>query len=756
MIIDYSPQDKIKFPLKVLQYSQKILFVISVYMMFGLLFQHAFADSQGTDSQSTNSQNTTSEQSIDNNPYQSQHGSVWLLPINGLSRNNMPGRSLPANSFSGDGSYIEAIQTQTDVDYVITGAIARATIKQQFTNSSEFWAEGIYVFPLPENAAVDQFRMKIGERIIEGQIQLRQQAKKTYQKARAAGKKTSLIEQQRANVFTTSLANIAPGENITIEFEYQQTLDYKDGYYSLRYPMVVGPRYHPDNTGTKYRQNLATDSSSVYTETDPDKPSNNPTHIHLLLDAGVGLTELKSTYHSVDIIQTSETRYSISTIGESIVANRDFELVWKPELRQQPQLATFTENTDGESYTMLTIMPPEFDYLQQKLQVRDVIFVLDISGSMSGTSIEQAKAALVTAIDSLSSIERFNVIWFNDRAERLFPDAVIASEKYKIYARQLIGNLQARGGTEMLDALKLALANRPPFSRFRQVVFLTDGNISNEVELFTVISQRLADNRLFTIGIGSAPNSYFMRKAAMLGRGTFTYIGDINEVQEKTSQLLKKLETPALINIELDIDPAKYEVFPSTIPDLYAGETTTVLIKGNQEIQNITVTGDYGSTEWRSKGHETSDPAHSDETAYSQTASQKNVIPTAWAREKIASLMSQHHDADNQLEREAIAQDITNTALEHHLVSQYTSLVAVDVTPVNYEGLLLQQRLKNNLPHGWTRSVNTNDLSNGIMLAQTATGSELNLLLSFVFFITAISLAMWQKFKNINAMKSQE
>jgi Ca-activated chloride channel family protein len=188
-----------------------------MYFIFGLMLQYVYAD--------------TGEPS---DPYQSQHGSVWLLPDNGI--------------------YIEALQMQTDVDYEVTGAIARAKVKQQFKNSSSLWAEGIYVFPLPENAAVDHFRMLVGERVIEGQVKERETARRTYEQAKTAGKKASLIEQQRPNVFTTALANIAPGEEITVEFEFQQVLDYRDDGYRLRFPMVVGPRYHAARTRSQTSQ----------------------------------------------------------------------------------------------------------------------------------------------------------------------------------------------------------------------------------------------------------------------------------------------------------------------------------------------------------------------------------------------------------------------------------------------------------------------------------------------------------------------
>ena len=680
------------------------LVVISTYLVFGLLFQYVYAS--GVEKP---------------DPYQSQHGSVWLLNDSGV--------------------YTEAMQIQTDVDYEITANIARAKVKQKFKNNTSLWTEGIYVFPLPEKSAVDHFRMIIGERVIEGQIKERVSAKKTYEAARLSGKKASIIEQQRPNVFTTSLANIAPGEEIIIEFEFQQLLEYKDDSYRLRFPMVVAPRYHPGKPSLQSLINPAINETSVYTETDPVNNQHNPTRIHLVLDAGVSLYDLNSTYHRININQSSDTRYIISTLGENIVSEHDFELVWKPQLNNSPQFSAFNEKINEENeianYTMLTILPPDLSHLQQKIQARDVVFVIDVSGSMAGTSITQAKAALITALDALSSIDRFNVIWFNNNSGSLYPESLSASQHNISNAKQFINNLEAVGGTEMRAAMKLALSAQQSFSRFRQVIFITDGNISNETELFSIIDQQLGNSRLFTIGIGSAPNSYFMRQAAQQGRGTFTYIGNNNEVHKKTTALFKKLETPALINIQLSInnqetDNNNDEIFPKIIPDLYAGETANILIKSNQTPKNISLKADYGNTEWQISGQ--------------LTNTSSGGIRVAWAREKIASLMNLKHQAKNDIERESIKQKITNTALQHHLVSRYTSLLAVDVTPVNNSGELYKKRLKNNLPQGWKNTASTNHL----MLAQAATSSKLNLLLALIFFISAALLYQWNKYKENN------
>ncbi|MBL4712603.1 MAG: marine proteobacterial sortase target protein [Gammaproteobacteria bacterium] len=679
---------------------KKSSIVLSIYFLFGLLFQHVYANTKNSDN-------------ID--PYQAQHGSVWLL----------------ANNDENNGVYLEALQMQTDVDFKITGPIVRAKIKQTFKNTGVFWAEGIYVFPLPENAAVDTFKMIIGERHIEGQIKENVIAKRTYEKAKRAGKKASLIAQQRPNIFTTSLANIAPGEEITIEFTYQQVLSLRDNRYRLRYPMVIGPRYNvstnTDNSTDK------TQSTHINTQTDSKSNSNNLTRIHILLDAGVSLSQLESSYHKIHINQTSETRYSISTTGENIIANRDFELVWQPQRDDNPVISIFNETPhNDDSYTLLSLLPPALNYLEQKIHARDIVFVLDVSGSMAGTSIQQAKAALSSALDNLRSIDSFNIIWFNHLSEKLFPTTVTATSHNKDYAKQFIRQLHADGGTEMLAALKLSLPDQQAFSRLRQIVFITDGNINNESELFQLITKNIGNSRLFTIGIGSAPNSYFMQRAAEQGRGTFTYIGNINDVHEKTTQLFKKLENPALINIQLRINNDtdtndQYEIFPKNIPDLYANEPLTILIKGKKTPETMTIKGDYGNSEWQ--------------TNVTLTSTDSAGIRIAWAREKIKSLMNQHREANNNVEREQIKQTLTKTALRHSLVSQYTSLVAVDVTPTNTEGLLYQEQIKNNLPHGW--KINTS--SRSLLLAQTATDSTLNLLIAITFFIMAAILFSLRK-----------
>jgi Ca-activated chloride channel family protein len=671
----------------------RLLGALILYLLFGLLSESAFAN--------------------DDNPetLEATHGSVWLL--------------------SDNGSYINALLLDTDVDFDVSGMIARATIRQRFKNTSSLWAEGIYIFPLPEHAAVDHFKLRIGERQIEGQIHERTAARKVYEAATIEGRKAGLIEQQRANIFKTSLSNIAPGEEITIEFEYQQTLEYQDGRYRLRFPLVVGPRFHATSTilsGSEYDTDVSTDVSDSRIH---------PVHIHVSLDAGVDLAELESTTHSIDIKQTDTHRYSIALSPGRVYADRDFELVWEPQLSDYPQTAVFRETHDGHEYLLLSVFPPDLQSLGQQLLPRDVIFILDVSGSMAGTSIQQAKASLIQALNRLKPEDRFNIIWFNDRTERLYPRSMPAERHALQYASLFISGLDADGGTVMLPAVALALNDQPDPSRIRQIVFLTDGNVDNEQELFHLVSQRLGDNRLFTIGIGSAPNSYFMRKAARAGRGTFTYISDINEVQHKTDELLKKLESPALVNINLDFHGLDIEAFPDPVPDLYLGDPLTVFFRSKQAVDSITLYGDYGDSNWEQTVELADGPGHPG-------------IRTAWARSKIESLMEQHHDADTGEERDVVKNSIISTSIDHHLVSRFTSLVAVDVTPVNSSGQLYSEKLKTNLPHGWKLGQTKHPDQPQMFMAQlslpqTATTASLHLLIASMLFALTMIVYLWRK-----------
>jgi Ca-activated chloride channel family protein len=631
----------------------------------------------------------------------------------------------------GHGGYRPALTQRTEVEIDVSGMIARTKVRQHFSNDGEQWAEGVYVFPLPEAAAVDHMRMKIGERVIEGRIQERQAAKQRYEQAKAQGKKAALIEQERPNLFTNSVANIAPHETVLVEIEYQQLLRYDNGEFRLRFPMAITPRYIP---GTPIEENVTRfDKRGWAVDTDrvPDasritppvwrgEGRINPIALSVHLDAGFPLARVTSPYHAIRRVDEDAARgiTTITLADSDTVADRDFELSWAPASGRAPRAALFSEQVGTEYYHLLMVLPPDAAALQQRLP-REVVFVIDTSGSMAGTSIEQAKQALVLALQRLQPGDRFNVISFNSTTDRLYGDARPASPENLEQARHYVAALNAGGGTEMRPALEAALRNSQEDNTLRQVIFLTDGSVGNESELFKLIHDRLGRSRLFTIGIGSAPNSHFMTKAAQFGRGTFTYIGDLSEVRSKMGGLFQKLDSPLMSDLAVDAGGAALETYPQRLPDLYSGEPLVIAIKGEQEEKALIVHGRRLQTPWQVRiALQNAIPGHG--------------VGVLWARRKIADLMDQQRQG---ADREAIRKAVIRVALQHHLMSKYTSLVAVDVTPSRPLGAAMEQRvLPVNLPYGQHYEKIFGHLP------QTATAAPLDLLLGTVLLLLALTM----------------
>ncbi|MDT0584319.1 marine proteobacterial sortase target protein [Brumicola blandensis] len=638
------------------------------------------------------------------------------LAENGLAQ--QPYRSPYENTESGqfyfmllddDGktAYLPSPQLKTDVAIKVTGMIARASVTQTFTNNSENWLDGLYVFPLPENAAVDRLLMKVGDRSIEGVIKQKDEAKKVYQKAKQAGKKASLIEQQRPNMFTNKVANIGPGETIEVQIEYQQLLSYKDSAYSLRFPLSITPRY---KGSFRSAINEVEESPIPNTNIDKGELANEQDELSLFsdrislsveLDLGTSIRNIESEHHPIhqDISSGKQgDRYLISLANEQVVL-KDFVLNWQPELGSTPTTSHFRQWVNGSEYGLIMIYPPLPD--EQINADREVVFVLDTSGSMAGEAIVQAKQALAFAVDDLAASDKFNIIQFNSHAELMWKESKFADIENKAEAFDFISELEANGGTEMHHALAMALTenhqpssanselftpDNSPSKMFKQVLFITDGSVSNEHSLMQFIEQNIGEQRLFTVGIGSAPNAYFMTEAAKAGKGTFTFIGDTQKVNEKMRALLHKIKSPALTNIQLNLKGLEhysdFEMFPTTISDLYKSEP--LIISYKQAITEETprlhdantplLVAKYNQQVWHFTPSETS-------------PSKSAGINVLWAREKIAQLtrdkrkvnMSTTQNADNLIA--TMVDDITQTALEHHIVSQYTSLVAVDVVP---------------------------------------------------------------------------
>jgi len=625
--------------------------------------------------------------------------------------------------------YSPAPILNTDVKIVVTGIIARTTVTQEFMNPSRKkhdWAEGVYVFPLPDTAAVDHLRMKVGERTIVGEIKERGEAKKVYEQAKQDGKRASLVEQERPNIFTTSVANIAPGDRITVEIEYQETVAYDQGTFSLRFPMVVGPRYIPGTPviiadqplglGWSLNTDRVPDASRVTPPVrHPDHRLTNPVNLSVDLAAGFPLGKLESPYHEILTVEESDGRRHITLRADRVPANRDFQLKWQPGPAPFPTSAFYKQVSGDSAYALLMVTPPSSDQPLTHVP-RESIFVIDTSGSMAGTSIEQARAALLLALTRLTAQDRFNIIQFNNITHMLFsqPQPVTPDNLKK--AVHYVEQLRANGGTEILPALRMALKGAAPASHLRQIVFLTDGQVGNETELFDEIRSHLDKSRLFTIGIGSAPNSHFMRKAAEFGRGTFTHIGSTSEVKEQMDAIFRKLERPVLTDIHIEGLNSDTEMFPAKVPDLYEGEPIVVVMKSSSFPDQVTITGSIGSTPWST-------------TSDLRTNQERDGLSVYWAGQKITALMGQQKQGQDDAD---VRQAVFTVAMTHHLVSRYTSLVAVDMEPVRpTDKSVMTHALKTNLPEG-------QDYQAIFGLPKTATSGQVQVLLGLAALVLAM------------------
>ncbi|WP_371823978.1 marine proteobacterial sortase target protein [Phyllobacterium sp. 628] len=598
------------------------------------------------------------------------------------------------------GRYIEAPRVATDVDIVVSGPTARARITQIFTNPSNGWVEAVYAYPLPEDSAVHALKMVVGKRVIIGDIKEKKEAKAIYETAKASGQKASLVEQQRPNLFTNSVANIGPHEQVVVQIDYQEPVRLSGDEFSLRVPLVVAPRYNP--APVTQTADLAADGSGWGTTADPvpdrekitspvlDPRVNapvNPVSIKVRLQAGFALGEVKSHHHPVNIETVDAQTQLISLAGDNH-ADRDFELTWKPQSAKAPAVGLFRETIGSNDYALAYITPPVIEQKQEE-RPREIVFVIDNSGSMGGTSMNQAKASLDYALSRLKPADRFNVIRFDDTMTSLFQDTVTADRNNISTAREFVGNLEAAGGTEMLAPLEAALDDRRPNDQafVRQIVLLTDGAIGNEQQLLDTIAAKLGRSRVFMVGIGSAPNNYLMNRAAELGRGTFTSIGSTDQVDERMRNLFAKLESPVITNLSATFSSGNADVTPAILPDLYRGEPLVIAAKLSSLSGTLTVKGMIGSQPW-------------EVTLPVAKAAKGEGLSKLWARRKISD--AEVESTLGKISRDEADKRILKLALENSLVSRLTSLVAVDKNVSRSQDKpLTRADVPLNLPAGW-------------------------------------------------------
>ncbi|GAA0374670.1 marine proteobacterial sortase target protein [Bowmanella denitrificans] len=607
----------------------------------------------------------------------------------------------------------------TDVKMQTTGLINQVRVTQRYRNDNPFAVNGRYVFPLPDDSAVYAMTLVVGERRIQGKIDKKAEATRTYQQARQEGKKAALVRQQRANMFVTDVANIEPGQSISVELHYQQTLAFADGEFSVRFPVTITPRYHPmvmkmpDTDEPASADNTAQPRgwiAPLFSQSAKPQPVNAGLTLELDMDLGLELAKVSAGEQPLALDNPAFGRYRLSLTDPQM--NKDLVLRFTPRLKQDSQAAFLVQQTEqGERYALLMLTPPADSFTAARRLPRETIFVIDTSGSMHGQSMQQAKQALLFALTQLDAQDSFNILGFNHRLNPLSMRPLEANKANLRMARDFVHSLEADGGTEIAQALDVVLDGSEQNDRVRQVVFLTDGSVSNEAQLFEKIRQQLGDSRLFTVGIGSAPNSLFMNRAADVGRGSYTFIGATFEVQEKMQALFNRLHHPAIVNLSLSSGGQMLTYWPNPLPDLYFGQPLMAAIKLPDSPGDITLTGQTPLG-----------PLHIGLTPTLQ--SKGDSIARLWARQKIKSLLLYNPE-------QQVKSSVEQLALQFQLLSPFTAFVAVETVP---SGQPATQNIQvpNALPD-----------AGSLTLPQTDGQSRLQLLLGMLLILSFVGARRW-------------
>ena len=574
-----------------------------------------------------------------------------------------------------DSEAYEALRLATTMHAQVTGNVARVHVTQKFSNTGSDWVEGLYVFPLSADAAVDELLMSVGDRTIRGEIQEKAKAQTAYRQARSAGKQASIVDQERPNMFTTAVANIAPNSTVSIEITYLETIPYRDSRYTLRLPLAITPRYTPgadlDPAAPLAAANAAVANATTGASATPERVTAARQNVDITVElaAGFSVGSISSQHHAVEV-NDDVLGKRIHLNGRQIAADHDFELVWTPAVADDVEAAAFAEKVGDDTFALVVLTPP--NTAGEAIQPREVTFIIDTSGSMQGPSIEQARTALQLGIDRLKPGDRFNIIRFASDYSSLFsgPEPVTASAR--LQAGQFILDLRADGGTEMRAPLERALSAAPKAEFLPQIVFITDGSVGNEAELVALIHARIGAARLFTVGIGAAPNSYFLQQAAAAGRGSYTFIAERDQVASRMQDLFLKLERPALVDLKVVWPDDLAADMAAPMPgDVYAGDPLVILARLPQSPSgSLTLSGRIRGRDW----------VHRVQIA---RVGEQSGLSKLWARERIADWSRRLQFGGD---REQLRTSILDLALEHHLVSEFTSLVAIDDVVVRPPG----------------------------------------------------------------------
>jgi Ca-activated chloride channel family protein len=635
---------------------------------------------------------------------------VSVAVISGVSRLKISGGLVAAQTGSTQG-VLQVVDSSgkpkavcplkhTDVKAQISGFLSRVAVTQEFENPFPEKIEAVYTFPLPQNAAVDDMTMTVGDRTVRGKILRREEAQAVYEAAKSNGQTASLLDQERPNIFTQSVANILPGEQIKITISYVETLKYDNGSYEFVFPMVVGPRYVPGTSTGAHGKGFAPDTNQV-----PDASRVTPqpapagmraghdVSIDVSLDAGVPIDALSSKTHDVSVERPDDRRAIVRLKDQATIPNKDFVLVYDVAGKKIED-ALLTHSTDNGGFFTLILQPPD-RVTAEDVTPKELVFVLDTSGSMSGFPIEKAKETMKLALDNLYPYDTFNVITFSGDEHILFPEPVPATKENLAKAQAFLESRTGGGGTEMMKAIKASMDPSDAQGRVRIVVVMTDGYVGNDMEIIGEV-QKHPNARVFAFGIGSSVNRFLLDNMAKYGRGEVEYVGLDDDGSAAARRMHERVRNPLLTDISIDWNGLPVAaVYPQTVPDLFSAKP-------------VILTGRYtgaGRGTIRLKGKMAGRDFVREIAVDFSNAQQHDVLATLWARTRVDDLMSQDFKGAQQgAMKDDVKQAITQLGLDFRLMTQFTSFVAVEEMVVTDGGQPRRIDVPVDVPEGVNRA----------------------------------------------------
>jgi Ca-activated chloride channel family protein len=573
-----------------------------------------------------------------------------------------------------DGTVVEMPLRHTDVRVEITAFVARTVVEQTFANPFDEPVEAVYTFPLGDTAAVDDYEITIGSRTIRGEIHRREEARRIYEDARAIGYRAALLEQERPNIFTQSVANLEPGAEIVVRLRTVEVVPYEAGVYRYTFPLVVGPRYVPGGAATMNAAGTATGPVGS-TPAVPDAPAITPpvlapgfrsghdVDIVVALDAGVPVRSLTSPSHRV-ASTVDGGRGRTRLLDGDRIPNKDFILEWNVA-SNEPALGLLAHREGVDGFFTLLVQPKGAIEADEAMP-KEIVFVFDTSGSMSGIPLDLSRRFARQALRTLGPDDTFNLVRFAGGAEvySKIPLDNTPSEVERAVA--WIDGLRGGGGTEMLSAFRTIMERPADPDRIRMVIFLTDGYIGNERQIFAAVEKAVGEARIFSLGIGSSVNHYLLRGMADIGRGAYTFVPGENGGEEAVDRFRSWVSRPYITDIEIDWSSLPVlDLLPEVPRDLYSGQTLTVVGRyaGGGEGE-VTVRGRLGGRYWEQTVH----------VSLPDTESANGSLASVWARHRIREIMQSSPGEVT----DAMRAEVTALALEYRLMSRFTSFVAVD------------------------------------------------------------------------------